>query len=68
MPTYRVTYRYPTAFRRLVEDIDADDLDAQQDGRWLVLTRVVLVIGQPRRIVRLRVSTREASIERLCVG
>jgi hypothetical protein len=69
MPTFRVTYRYPTCFRRLLEDIEADALDTEQDGSWWVLWRSQLVIGQPRRVVRLRVSAREATIEPLpCPG
>ena len=68
VPTYRVTYRFPTAFLRLIADMEAEDLDTEQDGAWPVLWRVPLVTGQPRRIVRLRVSARKATIERLCGG
>lgn len=58
MPTYGVSYRFPTCFRRLLEDIEADELDAEQDGAWWVLWKSQLVIGQPRRVVRLRISAR----------
>ncbi len=65
MPTYRVSYLFPTCFRRLLEDIEADGLDVEQDGAWWVLWKSQLVMGQPRRVVRLRVSAREATIEQL---
>lgn len=65
MPTYRVSYLFPTCFPRLLEDIEADRLDVEQGGAWWVLWKSPLVIGRPRRVVRLRVSAREAIIELL---
>jgi hypothetical protein len=50
----------------LLEDVEADELDVQQDGRWIALWRAHLVVGQPRALVQRPLTTREAEVERLC--
>ncbi len=36
MPTWRLTFRPYVGIRRLVQDVDADELAAESDGAWLV--------------------------------
>jgi hypothetical protein len=49
---FRITFR-PASGRRLVEDIDADDV--RREGAFLVFRRDVLVLRRPRTIVAFRV-------------
>ena len=66
LPTYRVTFRPLPGVRRLVLDVEADDLEAQRDGALLLLVRHTVLVLDPRLVVVLRVSTREAYVECLC--
>ncbi len=52
MPTYRVTYR-PGRASLEHELVDADEV--RREGPHLVLWRDVLCVGQPHRVVGLRV-------------
>lgn len=63
MPVFRVTYR--PGDRRLLEDLEAESYRIEAGG-WHVLRSTMLVIGRPREVVLLRVSAREACVERLC--
>jgi hypothetical protein len=49
-----------------VLDVEADDLEAQRDGALLVLVRYTVLVLDPRLVVVLRVSAREAHVECLC--
>jgi hypothetical protein len=49
---FRVVFR-PATGRRLLEDVDADDL--RTEGAYLVFRRDVLVLRRPRTVVALRV-------------
>jgi hypothetical protein len=66
LPTYRVTFRPLPGVRRLVLDLEADDLEAQRDGALLVLVRYTVLVLDPRLVVVLRVSAREGHVECLC--
>jgi hypothetical protein len=66
LPTYRVTYRPVPGVRRLVLDVVADGLEAQRGGALLVLVRYTVLVLDPRLVVVLRVSAREAQVECLC--
>jgi hypothetical protein len=50
---FRVVFR-PASGRRLLEDVDADDV--RSEGAFLVFRRDVLVLRHPRTVVALRVS------------
>jgi hypothetical protein len=52
MRRFRIVFR-PATGRRLLEDIDADDVRAE--GAYLVFRRDVLVLRRPRTVVALRV-------------
>jgi hypothetical protein len=49
---FRVVFR-PASGRRLLEDVDADDV--RSEGSFLVFRRDVLVLRHPRTVVALRV-------------
>ena len=49
---FRVVFRLATG-RRLLEDVDADDV--RSEGAFLVFRRDVLVLRHPRTVVALRV-------------
>jgi hypothetical protein len=68
LPTYRVTYRPLPGVRRLLVDVEADELDAQRGGATLVLLRYELLVLTPRLVVVLRVLAAEAHVEPLCSG
>jgi hypothetical protein len=52
MRRFRITFR-PACGRRLLEDVDADDL--RTEGAFLVFRRDVLILTRPRTVVALRV-------------
>jgi hypothetical protein len=54
MRRYRIVFRLATG-RRLLEDVDADDV--RTEGAYLVFRRDVLVLRRPRTVVALRVRT-----------
>jgi hypothetical protein len=66
LPTYRVTYRPLPGVRRLVLDVEADDLEVQRGGAALVLVRYEVLVLTPRLVVVLRLAAREAHVECLC--
>jgi hypothetical protein len=49
---FRIVFR-PASGRRLLEDVDADDVRAE--GTFVVFRRDVLVLRHPRTVVALRV-------------
>jgi len=49
-----------------VLDVEADHLQVQRDGDLLVLVRSIVLVLDPRLVVVLRVSAREAQVECLC--
>jgi hypothetical protein len=51
--TFHITYRPDTALSP--EQVEADRCDVEADNGWLVLRRVVLVVGQPRDVVVRRI-------------
>jgi hypothetical protein len=57
---FRIVFR-PASGRRLVEDVDADDV--RTEGAFLVFRRDVLVLRSPRTVVALRVP--EAAVARV---
>jgi hypothetical protein len=60
MRRYRIVFR-PATGRRLLEDVDADDV--RTEGAYLVFRRDVLVLRRPRTVVALRV--RAAAVGRV---
>ncbi|HSP37119.1 MAG TPA: hypothetical protein VLR26_05150 [Frankiaceae bacterium] len=52
MRRFRIVFR-PATGRRLLEDVDADDV--RSEGAFLVFRRDVLVLRSPRTVVALRV-------------
>jgi hypothetical protein len=52
MRRFRVVFR-PASGRRLLEDVDADDVRAE--GAFLVFRRDVLVLRSPRTVVASRI-------------
>jgi hypothetical protein len=59
MHTWRITYRpYAGPRSPLIEDVDADDLELETNGCY-VLTRYQLIVNQPRRVIALRVHPRD---------
>lgn len=60
---FRIVFR-PASGRRLVEDVDADDV--RTEGAFLVFRRDVLVLRSPRTVVALRVP--EAAVARVESG
>jgi hypothetical protein len=60
MRRFRIVFR-PATGRRLVEDVDADDVRAE--GAYLVFRRDVLVLRRPRTVVAMRV--RSAAVSRV---
>jgi hypothetical protein len=68
LPTYRVTYRPLPGVRRLLLDIEADELDRQRGGATLVLLRYELLVLTPRLVVVLRLLASEGCVECLCTA
>lgn len=61
---FRIVFR-PATGRRLVEDVDADDV--RTEGVFLVFRRDVLVLRSPRTVVALRVpAAAVARVESRC--
>lgn len=54
MRRFRIVFR-PASGRRLLEDVDADDV--RSEGAFLVFRKDVLVLRSPRTVVALRVPT-----------
>lgn len=64
MRRFRIVFR-PATGRRLVEDVDADDV--RPEGAHLVFRRDVLVLRRPRTVVALRVPSAAVSrVESRC--
>lgn len=64
MRRFRIVFR-PATGRRLLEDIDADDV--RPEGAYLVFRRDVLVLRRPRTVVALRVpSAAVQAVESRC--
>jgi hypothetical protein len=66
--TWRITFRTEPGGRRLVADVDADDLDVEARGVHLVLWRTQLVVGRLQRVIVWRLRRDEATVESLCSG
>ena len=66
MPTWRITFRTEPGGRRLVADVEADDLDVETRGVHLVLWRTQLVVGRVQRVIVWRLRRDEATVESLC--
>ena len=66
MHTWRITFRTEPGGRRLVADVDADDLDVEARGVHLVLWRTQLVVGRLQRVIVWRLRRDEATVEPLC--
>jgi hypothetical protein len=66
VPTWRITFRTEPGGRRLVADVDADDLDIEARGVHLVLWRTQLVAGRLQRVIVWRLRRDEATVESLC--
>jgi hypothetical protein len=49
MTAFTITYRDETG--RAAETVEADVAELDPAGVWLVLRRVVLVVGRPREVV-----------------
>jgi hypothetical protein len=64
--TWRITFRTEPGGRRLVADVDADDLDVEARGVHLVLWRTQLVVGRLQRVIVWRLRRDEATVESLC--
>ena len=65
MPTYRVIYVPRPGVRLLIEDVDADAL--RDTTAHVELTVDMLVVGQPREVIALRVRRRDVTaVLRLC--
>jgi hypothetical protein len=61
---FRIVFRAACG-RRLLEDVDADDV--RPEGAYLVFRRDVLVLRRPRTVVALRVATAAvARVESRC--
>ncbi len=59
MPTYRVQYLPDAALPP--ESVDAESVDLDTSGVWLVFRRTVYVIGKPREVVVRRLAAREVA-------
>ena len=66
MHTWRITFRTEPGGRRLVADVEADDLDIEARGVHLVLWRTQLVVGRPQRVIVWRLRRDEAAVESVC--
>jgi hypothetical protein len=66
--TWRITFRTEPGGRRLVADVDADDLDIEARGVHLVLWRTQLVVGRLQRVIVWRLRRDEGTVESLCPG
>jgi hypothetical protein len=68
MPTWRITWRLDRAHRRLLVDVDADELDIENRGTHLVLTRWQMIGLNVQRVIVWRLLADEATVESLCSG
>lgn len=66
MPTWRITFRTEPGGRRLVTDVEADDLAVEARGVHLVLWRTQVVVGRLQRVIVWRLRRDEATVESLC--
>jgi hypothetical protein len=64
--TWRITFRPEPGGRRLLADVDADEVDVEARGVHLVLWRAQLVVGRVQRVIVWRLRRDEATVERLC--
>jgi hypothetical protein len=64
--TWRITFRTERGGRRLVADVEADDLAVEARGVHLVLWRTQLVVGRLQRVIVWRLRRDEATVESLC--
>ena len=68
MHTWRITFRPEPGWRRLVIDVEADELDVEARDVHLVLWRSQMVVGHPQRVIVRRLHRDEATVERMCSG
>lgn len=66
MPTWRITWRPEQTHRRLLTDVEADELDVENRGTHLVLRRWQMIGLNVQRVIVWRLRADEASVESLC--
>jgi hypothetical protein len=57
VPVFTITYRPER--EQAAERVEADTCHVEGGAGWIVLRRVVLVIGQPREVVARRIPARD---------
>lgn len=66
MPTWRITWRFDHTDRRLLADVEADELDVENRGTHLVLRRWQMIGLTVQRVIVWRLRSDEATVESLC--
>jgi hypothetical protein len=66
MHTWRITWRIESTHRRLLADVDADELMVENRGTHLVLSRWQMIGLNVQRVIVWRLGANEATVESLC--
>jgi hypothetical protein len=66
MPTWRITWRFDRTHRRLLVDVEADELDVENRGTHLVLRHWQMIGLTVQRVIVWRLRSDEATVESLC--